>query len=66
MIIKIVDIYPKPGDSNKVIYKDDKGREFLGPRYNVAIGDIINIDGGERLVGGYYPFKKIRFIVDRS
>ena len=59
-LIKIADYYWKPGSSKEIIYKDDKGREFLGSTYNVVIGDTMIVEVGEALEEGYY--KIIKFI----
>ncbi len=42
--IKIIDYYWASGSTKKMIYKDDKGKEFLGSPHDVVLGKTYMVE----------------------
>ena len=59
-IIKIVERYWAPNSNTKMIYKDEKGRFFLGPLISVSHGKKVILEASATLLeDGYYHIIKI-------
>ena len=52
--IIVSEIYSKPGDPEKMLYVDKTGELFIGPKRNVNIGQIYEIEVSEKLLGTQY------------
>ena len=58
-IIKIVENYWAPSSNTKMIYKDEKGRLFLGPLIGVSHGKKVILEASDApLEDGYYHIIK--------
>lgn len=58
--IKIVDYEWAPGSQKKMIYKDEDGSHFMGPAFNIVVGETILVEASNHPIEGYYQI--IRFI----